>query len=628
MENKGKKEEFTILQKILGILIPITGLFFILDIPFHIAKITLFNQQYIATFWALVTALVFITYPASRKSPKNNPQWYDFLLASLVLIVGFYTAINYPKILMGMGLVKTIEVVFGVLATMLIIESVRRTAGLAVVAIILVFLIYAKFGYLIDGTLGTGHIKWNRLFQQLYLGADFMLGIPLKVVCQVVFGFILFGVVYLKLGGGDILMDLASSLMGGVRGGPAKVAVIASSLFGSISGSAVANVSATGMITIPLMKNTGYSAYYAGAVEAVASTGGQIMPPVMGAAAFVMAEFLGIPYFQVVIVAIVPALLYYLGLFIQIDLQAVKCGLKGLPQEQIPSFRKIIKKGWPYLLPMITLIYTLFFLFWPPGQAAVSGAVTAIIISFLKKDTRILWNKSKLFDIFMSISRAMFEVVTVCAGAGLIIGLVGYTGLGLSFSQLLTQAAGGNLLILAFYTAIASTILGMGMPTTAAYIMLAVLAAPAMVSLGIRPLTAHLFVFYFGTLSMLTPPVCLSVFAAASIANAPTGKIALQAVKLAIAGYVVPFVFLFNPGVVLVGSPLEIALSIFFIIIVISLFAISFEGYFLSKLGWWQRILFLIGSIAIAIPNFSLRLFGLLIVSVSLLYEYYRNNSK
>jgi TRAP-type uncharacterized transport system fused permease subunit len=222
----------------------------------------------------------------------------------------------------------------------------------------------------------------------------------------------------------------------------------------------------------------------------------------------------------------------------------------------------------------------------------------------------------------------MFEVVTVCAGAGLIIGLVGYTGLGLSFSQLLTQAAGGNLLILAFYTAIASTILGMGMPTTAAYIMLAVLAAPAMVSLGIRPLTAHLFVFYFGTLSMLTPPVCLSVFAAASIANAPTGKIALQAVKLAIAGYVVPFVFLFNPGVVLVGSPLEIALSIFFIIIVILFFAISFEGYFLSKLRWWQRTLFLIGSIAIAIPNFSLRLFGLLIVSILSFYEYYRNKNK
>jgi len=619
------KNKFSILRIIFEITIPLVGIFFILDVPLYVAKISLFNQQFLSIFWALITALLFITYPVSKKMPKNNPQWFDLILALLTMIVGLYAAIFYPKILLGMGLVKPIEIVFGIITTILVLESIRRTAGMPIVYIILVFILYAKYGYLIPGTLGTGRINWPRLFQQLYVGADFMLGIPLKVICEIVFAFILFGSIYLKVGAGDMIMDLSYALMGHVRGGPAKVAVVASSLFGTISGSAVANVSAVGTLTIPLMKKIGYPAYYAGAVEATGSTGGQIMPPVMGAAAFVMAEFLGIPYFQVVIVAIIPAILYYSALFVQIDLQAIKLGLKGIPRKELPSIKETLFKGWIYFIPIFVLIYTLFILFLSPGVCALYSALTIIIISLFKKNVRNLWTWDNVLDILQKTSKSMFSVTAVCAGAGLIVGLTSYTGLGLSFSQLLTQLAGHSLFLLCIITAITSTILGMGMPTTAAYIMLAVLAAPAMVNMGVKPIVAHLFVFYFGTLSMITPPVCLSVYAASSIANADYMKIAIQAMKLAIAGYIVPFIFIYNPGLLLIGSNFIIVSDIFYGALSIFLIAFGLEGYLIKKISLVKRLLLTISGICIIIPIPLIRIFGLLLASVSVGYELLAN---
>jgi len=619
------KNKFSILYVIFEITIPLVGIFFILDVPLYVAKISLFNQQFLSIFWALITALVFLTYPVSKKLPKNNPQWYDLILALITMIVGLYAAVFYPKILLGMGLVKPIEVAFGIVTTILVLESIRRIAGLPIVYIILIFILYAKFGYLIPGILGTGRISWPRLFQQLYVGADFMLGTPLRVVCQIVFAFILFGNIYLKVGGGDLIMDLSYALLGRVRGGPAKVAVVASSLFGTISGSAVANVSAVGTLTIPLMKKIGYPAYYAGAIEATGSTGGQIMPPVMGAAAFVMAEFLGIPYRQVVMVAIVPAILYYFSLFLQVDLQAIKLSLKGIPGEKLPSIKETIRKGWMYFIPIFVLIYTLFTLFLSPGISALYTAVSTIIISLFKRSTRDFWTWRNILSILQSTSKAMFSVVVVCAGAGFIVGLVAYTGLGLSFSQLLTQVAGNNLLLLCVITAIASAILGMGMPTTAAYIMLAVLAAPAMVSMGVEPIIAHLFVFYFGTLSMITPPVCLSVYAAASIAEADYMKIATQAIKLGIAGFVVPFIFVFNPGLVLMGSNFTIVSDIFCAVLTILLISYSLEGYFIKQISSISKVLTFVAAICIIIPVTAIKVFGLLLTIIFFGYEFLKN---
>lgn len=617
MENQKKdNNRFQFLHRLLAILIPLTAIFFVLDVPFYIAKITFFNQQFISIFWSLVLSLLFITIPAKKGMPKNNPQWYDFILVALTLIVGLYSTIFYPQILMGLGKIKTIEWVFGIIATILVFESVRRTAGLAVVGIVSVFLIYAKFGHLLGGILEISYIKPTRLFQQLYLGADFLLGIPLKVVVEIVFAFVLFGIVYLRVGGGDTLMDLAYALMGTVRGGPAKVAVIASSLFGTISGSAVANVTAVGMITIPLMKKTGYPSYFAGAVEAAAGTGGQIMPPVMGAAAFVMAEFLGVHYYQVVLAALIPAILYYIALFIQVDLQAVKRGIKGLPKSQVPSLKKVLKEGWMHIVPIIILIYTLFYLFWEPGQSAVISTLAAVIISLFNKKTRSIWNKEMIFDMLLSSSKSMFEVVAVSGGAGLIVGLVAYTGLGLSFSHMLTLLAGHNLLLLAIITAVASIILGMGMPTTAAYVMLAILAAPAMVHLGVEKMTAHLFVFYFGTLSMLTPPVCLAVFAAATIAEENSMNVAWQSMKLAVAAYIVPFVFLFNQGVTLFGPLTGIIFDTLTTLIAIVLVSFAFEGYFLKKLSMVERVLFVVTTLLLLTNVISYEIGGIILLII------------
>ena len=617
MENQKKdNNRFQFLHRLLAILIPLTAIFFVLDVPFYIAKITFFNQQFISIFWSLVLSLLFITIPAKKGMPKNNPQWYDFILVALTLIVGLYSTIFYPQILMGLGKIKTIEWVFGIIATILVFESVRRTAGLAVVGIVSVFLIYAKFGHLLGGILEISYIKPTRLFQQLYLGADFLLGIPLKVVVEIVFAFVLFGIVYLRVGGGETLMDLAYALMGTVRGGPAKVAVIASSLFGTISGSAVANVTAVGMITIPLMKKTGYPSYFAGAVEAAAGTGGQIMPPVMGAAAFVMAEFLGVHYYQVVLAALIPAILYYIALFIQVDLQAVKRGIKGLPKSQVPSLKKVLREGWMHIVPIIILIYTLFYLFWEPGQSAVISTLAAVIISLFNKKTRSIWNKEMIFDMLLSSCKSMFEVVAVSGGAGLIVGLVAYTGLGLSFSHMLTLLAGHNLLLLAIITAVASIILGMGMPTTAAYVMLAILAAPAMVHLGVEKMTAHLFVFYFGTLSMLTPPVCLAVFAAATIAEENSMNVAWQSMKLAVAAYIVPFVFLFNQGVTLFGPLTGIIFDTLTTLIAIVLVSFAFEGYFLKKLSMVERVLFVVTTLLLLTNVISYEIGGIILLII------------
>jgi TRAP transporter 4TM/12TM fusion protein len=602
------------LRDILAVLSVFVAIFFIVDIPLLVARVSFFSQQFIAIFWALTVSLLFLTFPASKKSPKNSPKWYDFLLASLSMVVGLYAAIYYPEILLRMGIVTPRDAILGVIATFLILESVRRTAGLAIVGVILVFVAYTKFGSYLPGIFGTGEISWSRLFQQIYLGADFMMGMPLRVVCSIVFGFILFGVIFLSFGGGDTLMNLAYSVMGRFRGGPAKVAVIASSLFGSISGSPVANVSASGMITIPLMKKTGYPDYYAGAVEAAASTGGQIMPPVMGAAAFILAEFLGISYATVVAAALVPAILFYAGLFIQIDLQAVKRHIKGMSREEVPSFVQALKSGWLSLVPVAVLIWALFVLFLAPGISALYGMTSAIIISLIKKETRALWSFKKLLGVLHSTCRAMFAIVAVCAGAGLIVGLVAYTGLGLSFSQMLTQAACGYLPILAILAAVASIVLGMGMPTAAAYIMVAVLAAPAMIDLGVEPIVAHLFVMYYAVLSMLTPPVCLAVFAAASLAEAPYAKIAAQSLKLSIAGFFTPFFFLFNPGVLMIGSTTEILTDIFFAFSAITILAVSFEGYFLRKIGKLGRFIYMAGAVAMVYPGNIFRLLILVLL--------------
>lgn len=610
------KKVVPFLRKFLGVTTPIVAIIFVLDIPLSVAGVSLFTQQYLALFWAQIAAMIFLAVPASKRT--GAVRWYDLLLALLALALGLYVALFYPEILSSLGTTTTLRMILGVLAVIVTLESVRRVTGWPIVLIVLVFILYAKFGYLVPGVFRIKGLSWARLFSQLYLGADFMFGIPLRVAALTVFGFILFGNVIMQTGGSEFLFDLAQSLMGRFRGGPAKVAVLASSFFGTLSGSAVANVAGTGVVTIPLMKKVGYSPTYAGAIEATASTGGQILPPVMGAAAFVMAEFLGISYPDVVVAAVVPALLYYLGLYVQIDLQAARQGLKGLAREQIPSFKRTLFQGWVYIIPLAVLVLTLFVLFMEPGAAALYSTGATVVVTLAKKKTRAGWSWSKVKGILQQTSRTLFELTAICAAAGFVVGLVGYTGLGLSLSRVLTEAAGGSLIVLALLTAMTSTILGMGMPTTAAYILLAILAAPALTKLGIEPILAHLFIFYFGTLSMLTPPVCLAAYTAGSIAKAPQMPLAFRAMRLAVAGYIVPFVFLYVPGLAFIGSPGQILFAIVAALLAITLFAFAIEGYFMSKIKWFERILCLAAAVAFLTHTWPSRVVGLVLLALFL----------
>jgi len=607
------KSSLKLTENFLGLAIPAIGVCYILDIPLYVTGVSLFNQQYLSIFWALITALIFLTVPRSGRANKG-PSVLDLILVLLTLLIGLYVTIFYREILENLGTPSPVQVVFGLLAVIVVLESVLRTTGKPIVIVILIFILYAKFGDLAPGILKTRGLSWSRLFQQLYVGSGFMFGLPLRVVAGMVFGFILFGNVVMQTGGGEFLFKCAQALMGRYRGGPAKVAVLASTFFGTLSGSAVANVASTGMVTIPMMKKSGFSPTFAGAIEATASTGGQIVPPVMGAAAFVIAEFLGISYWEVVLAALIPALLFYYGLFLQVDLRATANSIKGLSTDEIPRFSTVLRQGWIYIFPLIALVVTLFVLFMSPGTAALYSTAVMIFATLLRKETRVIWSWSRVTDILKKTSRTLFEMTAVCAAAGFLVGIVGYTGLGLSLSRILTEAAGGSLILLALLTAFTSTILGMGMPTTAAYIILAVLAAPALTNLGIEPILAHLFIFYYGALSMLTPPVCLACYTAGSIAKAPQMPLAFRSMGLAAAGYIVPIIFLYEPGLALIGSKAGIFFSIVVAVVAVSFFAFGVEGYFMTALKKYERVLAFVVAITVFMPNNVSRFFGLILV--------------
>jgi TRAP transporter 4TM/12TM fusion protein len=605
-EEQEEKQRYRVLkgpvrlyQKVLGILIPIIGIVFILNLPLYFG-ISLFNQQFLGLFLGLLMALMFIILPPSPKSSRRSLPWYDLIFSLLSLFTGFYIFICYPDLISTIGVITPFRVFIGTIVISLVIEGTRRTSGWILVAVVLFFIVYFKFGYLFSGILEIQKISWERMVTQLFLGADSIYGVALRTAAIIVFGFILFAQFMFGTGGAKFLFGLAEAAMGRYRGGPAKAGVLASAFFGMLSGSAVANVAATGTLTIPMMKDIGYKPHFAAGVSAVASTGGVITPPIMGAAAFIISEFLGVPYAEVLFVAIAPAALYYLSLFMQVDLRAAKDGLKGMPPAQVPSLIQVMKEGWFFLIPIAVLIFVIFFLHLRPESAALYSLLSLLIIGLIKKDIRA---KLKGFvTFFENTSRSMLEVSIICGAAGLVIGVITYSGLGLTLSRILTETAGNNLLLLTLMTAAASIILGMGMPATAAYLLLALLVAPALIDMGVQPLIAHLFIFYFGCFSFITPPVCLAAYAAASIAGADLLKTAWQSILLAIPAFIVPFLFIFNPAVALQGTGAEIIRELFFAVIAVFAICIAIEGFFRKEKGIVTRTLFGIISVCLFLP--------------------------
>lgn len=567
-----------------------------------------------ASFVGIVVFMVFILFPARKHGDKpkraNYIPWYDVILGLLGGGSFFYFVINFQDIVSRATRITTVEVVIGVIGILILLEACRRSVGIPIIVVVSAFLIYAfASGYTLKS------VAYNLFYT---LGG--VLGTPTKVCSTFIVLFILFGSFLEKTGISDFFISIANSVAGASSGGPAKVAVISSALCGMVSGSSVANTVTTGSITIPMMKKTGYKGEFAGAVEAAASTGGQIMPPVMGAAAFIMAEMTGVPYGTIAVKAILPAVLYFTGIFMMVHLEAKKLGLRGLSKEDLPKFGKLfISRGY-LLLPLVVLVYMIINGF-TMSRSAMFATAVAIAVSMFRKDTRL--TPSTFLDALENGARSTLSVAVACAVAGIIAGVVSLTGIG----QLLIRgivAISGNVTIIAlFLTMISCIILGMGVPTTANYIIMATTCAPILVTgMGIPVIAAHMFVFYFGIVADITPPVALAAYAGSAIANSNPMKTGITATRLAIGAFIVPYIFALNPAMLFIDTT---ALEVIQIVItsLIGIFGVSagMEGYMKTTLNWPMRILSIAAGLALIYPGLVTDLVGAVVIGLIFAYQ-------
>jgi len=559
--------------------------------------------------------IAFLTLPISKKL-KEKRYLNSIINLSLVIATvtsGIYIFIKSPELMSGAaGRYYPLGIAFGLLTIFLILEGNRRQIGWIIPIIVLVGLIYAHFGEYFPTVIAHVNFDVQRLTTLLYMGTDGIYGMIARVSFSYISLFIIFAQFLRATGAGDFLLDFSYALFGRIRGGPAKVAVGASCLFGSISGSAVANVAGTGSVTIPLMKKTGYGPAYAGAIEAAASTGGQFMPPVMGASAFLIADFLGVPYVRVALAALIPALLYYFSLFVMIHLQAVKEKLSGLSKEEIPQLGKILRRGYHHFVSPVVLVYLLGVEQWTPTRAAFWSIMSMLAIALIKRE-------KKFFSdvILKSLTGSINGVVMmgVISGAlGIIVGIMGLTGLSLKLSTILIDVAGGNLPVLLLLTMTASIILGMGLPTIAAYVLLAIIVAPALEGSGIPLMAAHLFVLYFGTLSVLTPPVCLASYTASTIADSSPMTTGFLGFRLSLVGFLLPFVFVYNPSFLLIDPSVGMIFPLTTFILAVFALATALQGHFIEELSFFKRGILLVAAISLITRSYWFDLAGLILL--------------
>ena len=549
------------------------------------------SEQFYALVLGLGLAVAFLTIGIHGRRVARVSV-IDAAIAFFALGVLIYVSINFLHLRdLEYANSTALAIGIGAVLTVLVLEGLRRTSGLAILLVVLVFLAYGPLGHLVPGPLVGAQVPPWRIASNMGFNSDAIFGTPIKVATTVIIIFILFGQILFRAGGGQFFTDIAMAAMGRRRGGAAKIAVMGSAAFGSVSGSAISNVVTTGIITIPLMRRAGYNKTQAGAIESVASTGGQLMPPIMGAAAFLMAEFLQMPYTQVMIAAIIPALLYYFAVFVQVDLIAGRDRI-SVVEDEIPRARDVMKRGWHFVAPFLFLIYALFFWNMRPETAAIYCCGLMFLLGAL-----IPYNGQRIR--FRDIYRILYEtggivvdVLLMVAAAGIVIGVLNLTGLGFALTYVLMDVAGGNMWILLLFTAIICIILGMGLPTAAAYVLLAALAAPALVEAGVPPIAAHMFILYFGMMSMITPPIALAAFAAASLTKANPMATGFQAMSLGWVAYVVPFAFVAAPSLLLNGTPLEVGYDVMTAAFGAYLVSVAFVGFFMERMGVPMRLLF------------------------------------
>ena len=596
-----------------------------------------------ATHLAFVQLLAFLLFPATKKMPRNTLPWYDVVLALIGAACWMYIVINFQTLVRRSGNNTVLDVVIGIIGILILFESCRRIVGLPIMTIAAIFVIYAFTGKYLPGFLHHRGYSLQRVVCHLFYNTEGIMGTPIGACSTFIFLFILFGALLEKTGIGQFFIDVCNAIAGGASGGPAKVAVLSSALLGTVSGSSVSNTVGSGSFTIPMMKKLGYKGEFAGAVEAAASTGGQLMPPIMGAAAFLMAESLGMPYITIVKAAIIPAVLYFTGIFITVHLEAKKLGLKGMSKKELPRFLPLfLSKGY-MILPLIVIIW-----FLCAGKTAVFAALMGILaclliglavsIVDLAKGRKPTFGSKDLIDVMCAAARNIISVAIACGMAGIIIGIVTLTGLGLKLGAGLVSLAGGKLFLTLIFTMLASIILGMGAPTTANYLITSTITAGAIIQLGVQPLAAHMFAFYFGIIADVTPPVALAAIAGAAIAKARPMKTAFNATKLAIGAFIIPYMFVYNSQMLMIDASIG---RILFIIAtaLIGMFGISvaLEGYgfnftgilhgtdkpaaLVRTLDAVERLLFATGGLLCVIPETRSDIIGLIMMAVLITYQ-------
>jgi len=574
------------------------------------------GNSYLYYLIGIFLAAAFLCFPA-WSGARHKVPWYDWVLGVLALVpcgyLGFYGLIMIQQ---GWEFEAPLAAtVSSAVLLVVILEGVRRCGGWPLLFVSLFFGTYPLYAGSMPGFLWGNEYTLTEIIRAHVIGVESVIGIPMQVVARLVIGFVVFGAALTITGGGEFFMKFATALMGRSRGGPAKVSVLSSGILGSLSGSVISNILTTGPITIPTMKKTGYPAHYAAAIEACASTGGTLMPPVMGAVAFIMASFLGVAYAEIMIAAFLPALLFYLALLFQVDNYAAKRGLKGLPEDEIPSLKETLKEGWPYLFALAMLIYMLLVMRLE-AYAPYYASLVLLGVSLFKRKYRMNFTRAKLF--IRDLTTNVANLVAILAGIGLVVGGLSYTGVAGAFSRELLLYADGSIPLMLAAGAVTSFILGMGMTVSACYIFLSILLAPALVNAGLNPLASHLFILYWGMLSYITPPVSLAAITAAGVAGANATKTGLYSMRLGGILFVLPFLFVVNPSLIMQGELSRILMSTVTAITAIWLIASSMEGYLyrVGIIAWPLRVMALIAGGLMIYPDLVTELAGLGVIAV------------
>jgi len=615
-EAKGGEKGIAKARSVIGKWVAVCCSIFVI---YALATMALQELQLLSLFLAFSLAVCFVHHPLHPKKAGSLPLLIvDLILAALGFSAAIYIYFDYWEFIFRVGEPTNWDLFFGIVTIVLIFEMTRRVVGWPLLIIAFAFLGYCFFGQYLPAPFSHRGYDLERIATTLFMSKNGLFGVPMRITTYFIYLFIAFGAFYETCGGTAFFVDLASAIFGKLRGGPAKVSVAVSGMMGTISGSAVANTVTTGSLTIPLMKRIGFEPHVAGAVEATASTGGQLMPPVMGAAAFIMAEYLGVPYIEVCKAAVIPAILYFLAIYSVVHFYSLKIGIQGLKESEIPSLKLVLRDKWMFTIPLIVLIGILVYGY-SPRVAVLFSLLATVIISFLRKESRMV--PSKIFDAMTKTGYNCVMVVGACATAGIVIGVVLLTGMGGKITALVIAISAGSLLLALPIVMLASILFGMGLPTVVCYVLLAATVAPSLIDLGLTPMAAHLYIFYFGMLCMVTPPVSFAAYAGAAIAKADPMKTGWTAWTFALAGFLLPYMFVYNNSLLLMGSVVNILFAALTSVIGVICLGASIIGYFYRAASFHERILLFAAALLLIKPGWATDLIGLLSVGTVIILQ-------